>query len=96
MQNTVKVATFLWFLLALAIVLVLLVLSASLMVRVPLLWVWSIALLAIAYPAYRSYRRGTPAGTERTVKAKLLSRLSGLGIVLVLAVMVYDVANVQM
>ncbi|MCJ9668528.1 MULTISPECIES: hypothetical protein [unclassified Neorhizobium] len=96
MQNTVKVATFLWFLLALIMVLVLLVLSASLMVRVPLLWLWGIALLAIAYPAYRSYRRGTPVGTERTFKARLASRLSAFGIVLVLAVMVYDVANVQM
>lgn len=80
MERTVKPATFIW--IALSFVLVM-VSTISLGIHRPGAVMWAISLLIVAYPAYRTYRNGAPAGTVPDTTAKRMVRWASTAAIVV-------------
>ena len=95
MQNTIKVSTFLWLLLALSIAISLMIAHAVVLARpISPILAWAIALLIVAYPTFRSYQGGALAGSRPETKPEKLKRWAAtIGGLLVVGLMIFDAVN---
>ncbi|QND60158.1 hypothetical protein [Mesorhizobium huakuii] len=80
MEKTVKPTTALWVALSF---LVLIVEVGVLHIHMSRAAMWAVGLLIVAYPAYRTYKGGVPAGTVPDSTAKRVSRWASSAVIVV-------------